>query len=104
MKTKQSVLLLMGLLALLSGLMLWQEDGQAQAAVPEGCLSRLDFFYACQNSEWRPASGVEAREDGGLNKASDRPAECLNGLDFMYACRHNNWRLPQSLVGPVNTP
>jgi len=93
MKTKQIISIAMILLALGGVLALLPTNVQAQTAVPVSCFDRLDFFYACQNSDWRP-DGSQSR---GVvtGKPAVTPTEITSPaparLDYMYAYRLGDW-------------
>jgi hypothetical protein len=93
MKTKQIISIVMLFFALGGVLALLPTTVQAQTAVPISCLERLDYFYACQNSDWRP-DGSQSR---GVvtGKPAVTPTEITSPaparLDFMYAYRLGNW-------------
>ena len=85
MKTKQTIELVMILLALWGVLVLWPTNVQAQTVLPASCLARLDFYYACKNSDWRP--------DGSLDKGAVAGETAVTLLEFIafYSDRLGNW-------------
>jgi hypothetical protein len=95
MKTKQIISIVMLFFALGGVLALLPTTVQAQTAVPISCLERLDYFYACQNSDWRP----DGSQDRGIvaGKPVVVPAESASvvpgRLDYMYAYRMGDWLL-----------
>ena len=108
MKTKQLISVAMIVMALLGALALWATEAQAQRTLPESCLARLDFYYACQNSDWRPDDsldeGAVAKEtavtlsefialySGRLGSwTPDITDICTSRMDYFYAC-HNGWQ------------
>lgn len=120
MKTKQIISMVMLFFALGGVLALLPTNVQAQTAVPVSCLERLDFFYACQNSDWRPDGSQNKGVVAGKPVATSTevtfsaPARldhmyayrlgdwlpdvttntfdiCASGLDFLYACQ-NGWQ------------
>ena len=108
MKTKQTMAMVMILLALWGVLALWPTTAQAQTALPESCLARLDFYYACQNSDWRPDDSLDegavaaetavtlsefiALYSGRLGSwTPDITDICTSRMDYFYACR-NGWQ------------
>jgi hypothetical protein len=108
MKTKQLISVAMIVLALGGVLTLWTTDAQAQSTLPESCLARLDFYYACQNSDWRPDNSLDkgvATTETAVTLAEfvslytghpvswipDVTDLCTSRMDYFYACR-NGWQ------------
>ena len=108
MKTKQLISVAMIVIALWGVLALWTTDAQAQTALPESCLARLDFYYACKNSDWRPDDSLDegaVAEETALTLSKfialysgrlggwtpDTTDICTSRMDYFYACR-NGWQ------------
>jgi hypothetical protein len=108
MKTKQAMIIVMILFTLCGVLALWTTDVQAQRTLPPSCLARLDYYYACKNSDWRPDESLDegpAAAETATTLAefislytgrpsswtADIPDICTSRMDYFYACR-NGWQ------------
>ena len=108
MKTRLTISMVIILLTLWGVLTLKAANVQAQTDLPASCLARLDFYYACQNSDWRPDDNLDKRAVG--RETAVTPAEfislysgrlgnwlpgttdiCTSRMDYFYACR-NGWQ------------